>query len=231
MNGNQRPTGGLEENVRRLFERLERGGAMAETTRDRILHRLLREATPPRSTRAVRRWVRWVGLAAALLVASGIILTGALDNVGEPRGPETAEKRAGTVTAESPAGPTLVGFAIHLLASGPGRGVVEASSAESGGAVYIQSERYVSNADVESARVERVPSGCQVEIRLTREGTDKLARLTRGHIGDRLAMVIGGEVVMSPTIRSEITQGLVLLTGKFSDSRCEEIARGLSAPG
>jgi preprotein translocase subunit SecD len=86
----------------------------------------------------------------------------------------------------------------------------------------------VSNADVESAWVERAESGCQVGIRLTGEGAEKLARLTENHIGDRLALVIDGEVVMTPTIRSKV-ESLGLLTGDFSDSRCEEIARGLSA--
>jgi hypothetical protein len=41
-------------------------------------------------------------------------------------------------------------------------------------------------------------------------------------------LVIDSEVVMTPTIRSEIPEGLVLLTGRSSDFPCEEIARGLS---
>ncbi len=89
----------------------------------------------------------------------------------------------------------------------------------------------MSNSDVESAWVTQADSGCQVEVRLTHEGAEKLARLTRSHIGEQLALVIDGEVVMTPTIRSEIGQGLVLLTGDFSDPDCEEIARGLATSG
>jgi hypothetical protein len=101
----------------------------------------------------------------------------------------------------------LVSFAIHLLAPGPGRGVVEAASREGGKPVHMLPERHVSSADVE-----------------------KLSRLTLDHIGDQIAMVIDGEMVMTPTIRSRIGGRLVVLTGDFSDSRCEEIARGLSHP-
>jgi preprotein translocase subunit SecD len=229
MTRDQKPRGELEENVRRLFGRLEREGPMSETTRDRILERLLQEASPPPSKgtgRVVRRGIRWASLAAALFVAAGL-LTVYLDDPGGSRGRRIAEERAGAVTAESSADVTLVSFAIHLLARGPGRGVVEASSAEGGEPVHIHPERHVSNADVESAWVKQADSGCQVEIRLTEEGAEKLARLTRDHIGERLALVIDGVVIMTPTIRSRLG-GLVLLTGRSSDFPCEEIARGLS---
>jgi len=195
----------------------------SDTTRDRLLDRLLQEASLPRSTRAGRggrRWVRWASLAAALFVAAAL-LTNDLDEPADSRG-------RGSVTTESLAEATLVSFAIHLLAGGPGRGVVEAASPEGGEPVHIHQERHVSNADIESAWVEQADTGCQVGVRLTDEGTEKLARLTRNHIGERLALVIDGEVVMAPTIRSEITQDLVL-TGDFSDSRCQEIADGLSS--
>jgi preprotein translocase subunit SecD len=123
---------------------------------------------------------------------------------------------------------TRVSFAIHLVAAGPGRGVVMASSWQDGESVHVHSERQVSNVDVEAARVARTDSGCQVDIRLTGAGSRKLSRLTRNHVGERLALVIDGKVAMTPTIRSEITQGAVALTGDFTDARCEEIARGLS---
>ena len=224
MTSDRQTQGELEQNVRRLFGRLERGGPMSETTRDRILGELLQETPRPRSTRGVRRWIRWAGLAAALFVAAGILTV----NLDDPAGPGSTTRSTGPVTAGSADHATLVSFAIHLLAGGPGGGVVEASSAESGDPVYLQPERHVSNADVESAWVERAESGCQVGIRLTDEGAAKLARLTEDHIGDRLALVIDGAVVMTPKIRSKVTS-LGLLTGDFSDSRCEEIARGLSA--
>jgi len=220
----------LEDNVRRLFGRLEKRGLALEDAHDRILGRLLREASPPQPRRAgpgVARRLRWVGLAAVILLGT-VLLTGDLFRIGDSPWRASSTEDAGTATTE-PHGPVM-SFAIHLMARGPGPAVVEAASADGGEPVPILPERYVSNADVESARVERVDNRCQVSIRLTPEGTARLARLTRDHIGDQLALVLDGQVVMTPTIRSEITQGPVLLTGDFSDARCSEIARGLS-PG
>jgi len=230
MTNHQMPRGELEDNVRRLFGRLERGDLASQATRERILERLLQGTAPSQSIRTglgVRRWVRWGGLAAVLFVAAAILTDGPFDH-GEPRG-----RRAGAGGVGSmPMGPStdapFVSFAMHLVAGGPGRGVVNAASAEGGAPVHILPERHVSNADVRSAHAEKADYGCQVSIQLTDEGTAKLTRLTRDHIGDQLALVVDGKVVMTPTIRSEITQGLVLLTGKFSDSRCKTIARGLS---
>jgi hypothetical protein len=202
---------------------------VSEFTRDRILERLLQEVSPGTSGRVVRRGVRWAGLAAALFVVAGLLAIN-LDDPSVSHGPRTAGERVGSTSTESPGDVTLVSFAIHLLAGGPGGGVVEASSAVGGEPVLIHQERYVSNSDVESAWVKQADSGCQVEVRLTDEGAEKLARLTRDHIGEQLALVIDGEVVMTPTIRSEMSQQ-VLVTGNFTDSDCEELARGLATGG
>jgi hypothetical protein len=219
----------LEGNVGRLFGLLRKGTPMSDAARSRTLERLLQEASPRATHRHLlaRRWVRWAGLAAALIVATALLTT--LRHTPPTAGASGPAGRAGTAATETSTNEALVNFAIHLLATGPGQGVVEASSLRGGEPVRIHLERWVSNADVESARVVRTSSGCQVDISLTEEGTAKLARLTRDHIGEGLALVLDGKVVMTPTIRSEITQGKVALTGSFTDARCGEIARSLSA--
>jgi hypothetical protein len=222
----------LERNVRRVFGRLEREQTTSEEARERILQTLLREASDTmaapsgRKSPGWRRTVRWVGLAAGLLLGVGL-LSDALIGSGALRRMAGGDRAPTTATASS-AAPRVVTFAIHLLAKGPGVGIAEAATAEGGRPVHIGQERYVSNSDVASARVERADSRCLVSIRLTDDGAGKLARLTRDHVGDQLALVIDGKVVMTPTIRSEITEGLVQLTGDFTDSHCEELARGLS---
>ncbi len=214
----------LEDNVGRLFERLHEKAPVSKPARVAVLARLLEAPSSsmghPAPTRQ-HRWMRWMGVAAALLLAAGVLTW---DHAEVPR----VTPATHVTTRESR---QLAAFGIHLLAMGPGLGVVEASSPESPGPVYVRPERYVSEADVRSASVERAKNGCQVGIRLTASGTRKLAELTRDHVGERIAVMLDGKVVMSPTIRSEIIDGLVALTGHFSDSRCEEIARGLSAQG
>ena len=214
----------LEANVGRLFGSLEKKAGVSESDRARILERLVQEASASRALPAAgrgRRRARWVGMAAGLVLATGALSVGWFGS----------QEPAGAPGSPTGSGTTLARFAIHLLAAGPGLGVVEAASPEDGETLYVHSERHVSEADVQSASVEPADAGCRVGIRLTTHGTRKLADLTRDHVGERLALVIDGQVVMSPTIRSEISQGLVVLTGDFSDARCEEIARGLSGSG
>ena len=103
------PQGILEANVSRLFERLKEPDLRAETTRRRILDRLLQETSLPRRTRTgaiARRWMRWAGLAAALVVIAGLL----------------------TIDRDRPAktgnGNPVVSFAIHHQAIGTGLMVV-----------------------------------------------------------------------------------------------------------
>jgi hypothetical protein len=231
MTTDQQRAAVLEANVQRLFGRLGAKAAVSQFDRARILALLLQTPATPQAqpTRSgERRWVRWAGMAAVLLIATAVLTVDRFDPA-ESRGTKVVTEQGRTPGRTTPSHTMLAGFAIHLLATGPGFGVVEAAGPGGGETLYVRSERHVSEADVASAWVESADPGCRVGIRLTADGTRKLAELTRNHVGDRLALVLDGQVVMSPTIRSEISQGLVVLTGDFSVARCEEIARGLSA--
>ncbi len=139
---------------------------------------------------------------------------------------EKVEVPATELTAET----RFVSFAVQLLAGTPSGGADRPGS--TGGTLdagQLQPQRHLSNDDVETASVIHAGPSCSVSIQMNAEGTEKLARLTRAHIGERLALVIDGKVAMAPTIRSEITQGQVILTGAFSEADCAKIASGLMA--
>jgi hypothetical protein len=151
-----------------------------------------------------------------------------LFDVAGPSGWTVEDLRIEVPATGLPAEARFVSFAVHLLAGTPGGDAGNAESA--GGAIdtaRLLPKRYLSNADVETASVVHDGTSCSVSIQMTAEGTEKLARLTRGHIGERLALVIDGKVEMAPTIRSEITQGQVMVTGAFSEDDCRKIASGL----
>jgi len=146
------------------------------------------------------------------------------DDLFDLQGPHgwTVETRQAAVTATGlPAEAPSVSFAIHLLAGTP----ASADSLKSG--QRLLPKRYVSNSDVESASV--VPDGasCAIQVQMTPAGTKKLALLTREHFGEQLAMVIDGRVEMAPTIRSVIDDGLVKVTGRFTQADCQQIVSGL----
>ena len=141
----QKVQGQLEENVRRLFGRLESGGPTSDATRDRILDRLLQEASLPRSTRAGRggrRWVRWASLAAALFVAAALLTTD-LDEPGESRG-------RGSVTTESSAEATLV--TARAADATVGDDATRRDDLERGIDLYKQIDSRVSNGEKDEVR-------------------------------------------------------------------------------
>lgn len=68
-------------------------------------------------------------------------------------------------------------------------------------------------------------------VLFTEDGALKLARLTKAHIGELLAIVIDGRVTMVPRIDAAITGGEALIHNNFTftEEEAESIARGLSS--
>jgi preprotein translocase subunit SecD len=72
----------------------------------------------------------------------------------------------------------------------------------------ISPEVALSNSDIARAYVEWTSEGKPgVELILTEEGALKLARLTKSHIGENVAIMINGKVSSAPKIMAEITGG------------------------
>jgi preprotein translocase subunit SecD len=65
-----------------------------------------------------------------------------------------------------------------------------------------------------------------VEVELTKEGRQKLARVTKAHQGKPLAILVDGKVVAAPIVRDEIT-GDARISGSFSKEEAERIAKGI----
>ncbi len=60
-------------------------------------------------------------------------------------------------------------------------------------------------------------SGWGIQIVLDAAGGEQLRKLTKQHNGAQLAVVVGGKIVMAPTIRSEIGTSIEI-TGSFSEA-------------
>jgi preprotein translocase subunit SecD len=94
--------------------------------------------------------------------------------------------------------------------------------------VWISPEVALNNSDIARAYVERTSEGkpC-VGIMLTEEGTLKLARLTKSHIGELLAIMVDGRVHAVPKIMDEITGGLAQIHGIFTEGEAAALAKGI----
>ncbi|MEO1328317.1 MAG: hypothetical protein AAFW46_01510 [Pseudomonadota bacterium] len=68
-----------------------------------------------------------------------------------------------------------------------------------------------------------------VEIRLRPEAARTFGELTAAHIGRRLQLVMGDEIVSTPIILAPILNGSMLIAGDLTQERAEAMAATLTA--
>jgi len=94
--------------------------------------------------------------------------------------------------------------------------------------LWISPEVAISNRDLTRAYVERTSEGKPgVGIILTEEGALKLARLTKSHIGENVAIILDGRVMSVPKIMAEITEGRAIIHGEFTEESAGSLAKGI----
>jgi preprotein translocase subunit SecD len=121
-----------------------------------------------------------------------------------------------------------VRFEVRLAEEKPAPGLREAKVGDSGRSVYLHAETIVSNSDIASAgAVESGPSEYRVDVRFTQSGAEKMRAATAGHVGKLAAILLDGQVVMAPVIRSPIGASAEI-TGHFSKAQAEKIANGIT---
>jgi preprotein translocase subunit SecD len=120
-----------------------------------------------------------------------------------------------------------VRFEVRLAEESPAGGLREVV-VSSGRKIYLHQEIVVGNSDITSARV--VPGGSastfNVTVAFNADGAEKMRRATEGHIGKPMAILIDGEVVMAPVVRSAIAASAAI-TGNFSRAEADRIVAGI----
>jgi hypothetical protein len=124
-----------------------------------------------------------------------------------------------------------VRFEVRLAEDKPTPGLREAKVSDSGRSVYLRDEIIVTNSDISAVRV--IAGGglsqyYSVGVEFTSSGAEKMRAATENHIGKLAAILLDGEVVMAPVIRSPIGSSAVI-TGKFTRAQAEKIAKEISA--
>ena len=93
--------------------------------------------------------------------------------------------------------------------------------------VWISPEAALTNADIARAWPQADADGFGVGFMLTEEGSLKLARLTKSHIGEILAIMLDGRVYSAPRIIDEITGGRAIINGSFTEKEAGLLAKGI----
>ncbi len=135
---------------------------------------------------------------------------------------------AGKLPPKEPQSPARVSVRFCLASSQEAEGYREAAD-EHGWKVYVAADAFLTDREIWSAAVFTSDRKSLVRLDFTHLGATVLERVTREHVGGRLAIFINDDLVMSPVVQGPIANGKLYLDGDFSKARADEIARGLNA--
>lgn len=123
-----------------------------------------------------------------------------------------------------------VRFEVRLAEEQPAVGLQAAPVARSNRVVYLHREVIVTNADIARSRIVpgAAPSQFWIDVQLNAPGAEKMRQATTNHIGKPVAILIDGDVVMAPTVKSAIGAA-AMITGDFTRADAERIAGGIAA--
>ena len=118
-----------------------------------------------------------------------------------------------------------VRFEARLAEQIPGPGLREVSLP---GSIYLHQETIVSNSDIARAEVVQGTgvSRFNISVTFTAEGAAKMLKATQGHLGRPVAILLDGDVVMAPVVKSPIS-GSAMITGNYTRTEAERIVNGI----
>ena len=121
-----------------------------------------------------------------------------------------------------------VRFEVRLAEDRLAPGLRKAKVSDSGKTVYLHSEVIVDNGDIAPARIipGSTPSQYAVELKFNGSGIEKMRKASGDHIGKPMAIILNGQVVMAPTVRSPIGDSAIV-TGNFTRAEAERIVNGM----
>jgi preprotein translocase subunit SecD len=117
----------------------------------------------------------------------------------------------------------------RLVHEGPGKKAIEVPNRKTGKTIYVSKKVALSNEDIE--KVEVVPDlymDPEVAIFFTKEGKRKLTGITQNNVGRRMALLLNGEVITAPTIRSRIASGRLVIAGEFEENEVDELVEAFN---
>jgi preprotein translocase subunit SecD len=120
-----------------------------------------------------------------------------------------------------------VRFEARLAEENPGDGLREVVVSGSR-KIYLHEDAVVTNSDIAGARLVAgdAPTSFSVAVTFTAGGAQKMSRASASHVGKPLAILLDGEVVMAPVIRSPMSSSAVI-TGTFTRAEAERIVAGI----
>lgn len=119
-------------------------------------------------------------------------------------------------------------FELRLAEDRPASGLRPAKVSGSDRSVYLHDEVIATNSDIVAARVVQGAGTSQygVSIEFNASGAEKMRIATGDHMGKPVAILLDGQVVVAPTLRSPIGASAVI-DGNYTKAQAERIVRGI----
>lgn len=117
-----------------------------------------------------------------------------------------------------------VKFEMRLAVETPGEGLIEAQvKGKTDRTIYLYKSSVLDSTDVLSAKVTEKDHGLQIMVEFSEEGGEKMFDATSNGTGKLLAIVVDGQVIFAPIIRSAVSSSAAI-SGDFSKPEAERIA-------
>jgi preprotein translocase subunit SecD len=127
-----------------------------------------------------------------------------------------------------------VRFEVRLAEDQPAAGLREARVSGSSGSdrsVYIHQDVIVTNSDIAQSSVVAgaLPSRFSIAVQFNAAGTEKMRQATANHVGKPVAILLDGQVVSAPVLRSAISTSAVI-SGEYTKANAQRIVDGIDRP-
>jgi SecD-like export protein len=121
-----------------------------------------------------------------------------------------------------------VRFEVRLAEDQPAPGLRTAAVGNSNRTIYLHPEIVVTNSDIERSSVIAgdAPARFWIDVRLNAAGAAKMREATANHLGKPVAILINGDVVTAPTLKSPIGAAAVI-SGDYTETDAQRIAAGM----
>lgn len=121
-----------------------------------------------------------------------------------------------------------VRFEVRLAQADAGPGLQPVQVAGTDTVLYLHPEPIVTNDDIQESHLVPHPDspGFDIAITFNAAGAAKMRAATAAHMGEPLAILIDGEVVAAPVVRSVVADR-ARITGTYTKTEAERIARGI----
>jgi preprotein translocase subunit SecD len=112
---------------------------------------------------------------------------------------------------------------VRRAESKPTEGYTEATVRGTANKVYVSNQAGLITKDIAQARL----VDTSVELAFTREGQKKLAVLSKQQLNKPVAIIVDGEVIAAPVVRSRLRDKAVI-SGQFSRPELEKLVKRIN---